>query len=217
MYQQWRRRRAEKRVAPGDGRALQRFRWWQVPGRALFHLDHADPWGLPRHYAVDVRHWGNQSSGEVEAGLYLDGRRHAVGRIPVAFPIEGGVIEVDMSDYGMKRCHFVADDGTERLLTPDPRSPEGRRARFGRRHPGVSRAIGAVSIVFLLVGLALLAQEIAVTLSEIPPIAERFGRIEPLFDLPRWLDVTLAIAAALAATERALRLRYHWLIDAGAS
>lgn len=31
MIKEWRRRRALQRVEPGDGRALIRFRWWQLP------------------------------------------------------------------------------------------------------------------------------------------------------------------------------------------
>ncbi|WP_340558541.1 hypothetical protein [Streptomyces sp. GSL17-111] len=215
MLQQWRRRRAEGRVRPGDGRELTRFRWWQLPGRALFHLDPADP-HAPR-YTVDVRHWHNQSSGEVTAQLYRDGRRHAVGRMPVAFPVEGGTIEVAMSRFGVKRCHFVAADSTERQLRPDPRSAEGRRARFARHHPVASRAVKALSVAALLIGTVLLAQEILVPLAALPPVAERFGPVEPLISLPTWLNVALGITAVLAGMERALRLRHHWLLDAAGS
>jgi len=163
---------------------------------------------------VDVRHWQNQSSGEVRAQLYRDGRQQAAGKMPVAFPVEGGVIEVAMSGFGIKRCHFVADDGTERRLRPDARSPEGRRARFERDHPVASRVIGAASIAVLLIGVALLIQQIAEPLFRIPPVVERFGHIEPLISLPVWLNTGLGVAAALAGTERALRLRYHWFLDA---
>ncbi|WP_410813471.1 hypothetical protein [Micromonospora sp. 067-2] len=214
MFQQWQRRRAERRVKPGDGRELQRFRWWQLPGRALLYLDHTDQSGRPSQYAVDVRHWGGQSSGEVKAQLYRDGRQQATGKMPIAFPVEGGVIEVAMSGFGIKRCHFVSENGTERQLRPDARSPEGRRARLERNHPAASRVIGAVSILVLLVGVGLLIQQIVVPLSAIPPVADRFGNIEPLISLPLWLNITLGIAAAIASTERALRMRYHWLLDA---
>ncbi|WAC55549.1 hypothetical protein [Gordonia sp. SL306] len=214
MFQQWQRWRAQKRVEPGDGRMLEPFRWWQLPGRALFHLAQTHEDVQSQRYSVDVRHWGNQSSGEVRAQLYCDGRQEAVGRLPVAFPIDGGVIEVAMSGAGIKRCHFVAEGGGERQLTPDPRSSEGRRARFGLNHPAASRLVAATSILVLLVGIGLLAQQIVVPLAEVPPIADRFGRIEPLITLPLWLNASLGVAAAIASTERALRLRYHWLLDA---
>lgn len=208
MLEQTRRRRAEKRVRPGDGRALQAFRWWQVPGRALLTLELGQI-----DYAVDVRHWQNQSSGDVKAHLYRDGRHWAESKLPAGFPVEGGVIEVRMSAVGLKRCHYVADDGTEHQLTPDPRSAEGRRARFDRGHPGLSRGVGIVSVLFLLIGVVLLALQLAEPISAIPPIAERFGTFESPLHLPVWLNIGLGLAAALGSTERALRLRHHWFLD----
>lgn len=213
MLQQWRRRRAEKRSAPGDGRELTRYRWWQLPGRALFHLELRDSQSRIQRYAVDVRHWQNQSSGGVTAQLYRNGHQLAVSKMPAAFRVEDGVIEVAMSTFGIKRCHLVGHDGTERQLVPDARSPEGRRARFERNHALASRMIGRVSVVVLLVGVALLIQQIADPISQIPPIVERFGHLEPLIRLPLWLNISLGLAAALASTERALRLRYHWFLD----
>ncbi|GAA4335297.1 hypothetical protein BJY14_000653 [Actinomadura luteofluorescens] len=32
----WKQWAAAKRLKPGDGRELQRFRWWQLPLRSLF-------------------------------------------------------------------------------------------------------------------------------------------------------------------------------------
>lgn len=214
MFEQWRRRRAVKRIDPGDGSPLQRFRWWQQLGRSLFHLDLEDQGRRPVRYTVDVRQWKTDDNGYVKVHLFRDGRQHAVARAPAVFPVEGGAIEVAVSQFGLKRCHLVTDDGTEHQLVPDPRSAEGRRARFERRRPGLSRLVGAVSTVALLVGVALLLQQIAVPVLRIPPIAERIGPVDPLVALPLWLNIALAVAAAAASTERALRLRYHWLLDA---
>lgn len=214
MFEQSRRRRAVKRVKPGDGRPLQPFRLWQVPGRALLNLKLAQGDGRQVDYAIDVRHWQNQSSGEVKAHLYRNGKHQAESKIPAAFPVEGGVVEVQMSTVGLKRCHYVADDGTEHQLTPDPRSAEGRRAHLDRERPGLSRGIGIVSVLFLLVGVVLLALQIAEPISSTPPIAERFGTFESPVHLPVWLNVGLTAGAALGSMERALRLRYHWFLDA---
>ena len=214
MFQQWRRRRAVKRIEFGDGSALRRFRWWQLLGRSVFHLDLPVPVEGPVRYTVDVRQWKTDENGYVKVHLYRDGLQHSVARAPALFPVESGTIEVAASSFGLKRCHYVADDGTEHQLSPDSRSAEGRRARFEENRPVLSRVVGAVSIVALLVGVVLLLQEIAVPILQIPPIAERIGTVEPLIRLPLWLTITLALAAALASTERALRLRYHWLLDA---
>ncbi|MFD4369958.1 hypothetical protein [Rhodococcus sp. NPDC058521] len=213
MFEQLKQRRAASRVRTGDGRALQRFRWWQLPGRALFHLRVTDFAGRDVAYAVDIRHWQNQSSGNVKADLYRDGKHVAYSTLPAALPVEGGTVQVAMSGFGVKRCHYVTDGGSERQLTPDPASAEGRRARLAHNHPITSRAIGFVSVVMLLIGVALLVLQIMEPLSQIPPIADSVGSFQSPVDLPMWLNIALGVGAALGSIERALRLRYHWLLD----
>ncbi|MEJ2863967.1 hypothetical protein [Actinomycetospora flava] len=208
MFAEQRRRWAEKRLRPGDGSALERFRWWQLGGRSLFRLRRPEA-----EYAVDVRHWKNQNAGVNRAQLYVDGRQQLESKLPAAFPVPGGTIEVAASAVGLKRCHFVADDGTEQQLTPDPRSAEGRRARLDCRHPAVSRGVGAVSVLLLVVGVMLLLLQVAEPISRIPPIAANLGVFASPVALPWWLNTALALGAALASTERALRMRYHWMLD----
>ena len=212
MFEKWKRDRAARRVTAGDGRALQRFRWWQLPGRALFHLR-----GTDANYAVDVRHWQNQSGGGVKADLYRNGRHWAASKLPAAFPVDGGTIEVAMSGFGVKRCHLVDGDGFERQLSPDPASAEGRRARLNRNHPATSRGIGMVSTMVLLVGVAALLLQLAEQVSTVPQIADSLGTFVSPISLSAWSNVALGLATALASTERALRLRYHWLLDGAAN
>lgn len=209
MFDGWKRSRAAARVRPGNGQALAAFRWWQLPGRALFHL-----YLTELDYAVDIRHWQNQSSGNVEAHLYRNGRQYAVSKLPATFPVPGGIVDVAMSGFGIKRCHYVPEKGSERQLTPDPATAEGRRARMDHRHPGASRLIGRLSVVMLLIGVTLLVLEVAPPISQIPPIAESVGTFTSPIDLPWWLTLALALATATASAERALRMRYHWLLDA---
>ncbi|BBG03760.1 MULTISPECIES: hypothetical protein [Pseudonocardia] len=214
MVTQWQQRRAARRRTDGDGSPLKRFRWWQViTGRSLLHLEPAAAEGRPVRYSVDVRYLGDSSDGAVRARLYRDGRQHTVSKVPAIFPVEGGAIEIATSGVGVKRAHYVTDDGTERRLVPDPRSGEGRRARFQRDHPSVSRFVGAVSVVVLIIGIGVNLLQILEPLSRIPPIAENIGVFVSPIHLPLWLNITLAVAAALASWERALRLRYHWLLD----
>lgn len=52
-------------------------------------------------------------------------------------------------------------------------------------------------------------------ISEIPPIAERGGTYTAPVHLSAGLSVALVVATLLASTERALRLRHHWLLDGG--
>lgn len=216
MLTEWRRQRAVRRVKPGDGRPLKRFRWWQMfLGRALFHLDLAGADGRPARYSVDARHQGDAVNGEVVAHLYRDGRHHAASKVPAVIPVEGGAIEVATTGVGVKRCHYVPSSGAERQLVPDPGSAEGRRARLERDRPRRSRSLGFVSVVVLVVGVGLNLVQIMEPLSRIPPVAESVGIFVSPVHLPLWLNVALGLAAALASTERALRLRYHWLLDAG--
>src|SRR5690349_14745838 len=127
MFETSRRRRAVRRVKPGNARPLQRFRWWHLPmGRGLFYLRPSPAGRRTATYAVDVRRWG----GEPLAHLYLNDRQHARSRIPAVFSVEDGVIEVAMSRFGLKRCHFVTAEGQEHQLDPDPKSAVGRRAQL---------------------------------------------------------------------------------------
>ena len=89
MFDRWRRSRAVRRIKPGDGRPLRRFRWWQLLTRSLFYLPADDRSGRPVVHAVDVNHLRSDANGDTEAHLYRDGRRYARARLPAVFPIEG--------------------------------------------------------------------------------------------------------------------------------
>ncbi|MGO1885402.1 MAG: hypothetical protein ACTH3G_08585 [Citricoccus sp.] len=201
-------------MKPGDGRPLKRFRWWQQLSRGLMYLHPTGPAGREVEYAVDVGYLGDAKSGEVTARLYADGRLQSWSKTPAAFPVPGGTIEVATSSFGLKRCHFVDVQGAEHQLVPDPGSAEGRRARLERRHPTASRWIGVVSVVLLVVGVSQLLLQLAQQISVIPPIAESIGVFHSPVDLPLWLTIALTAGAVVGSTERALRLRYHWLLDA---
>ncbi|MBB3049824.1 hypothetical protein FHS23_000819 [Prauserella isguenensis] len=45
-----------------------------------------------------------------------------------------------------------------------------------------------------------------------PEVAE-LGTVGAPVELPSWANITVTVAAALASTERALRLRYSRLLD----
>ncbi len=201
-------------MTPGDGHELPRYRWWQPLSRSLLHLRRPDEDGRQHTWSVDVRHAGD-SDGEVRAHLYLDGRHHAKAKLPAAFPVPGGTIEVAASSFGLKRCRFVGDDGSQRQLSPDPASAEGRRARLDRDHPAQSRLIGVVSVLVLVVGVVFGLPQLVEQITAIPPIAESIGTFVSPIRLPAELNVALVIGTLVASTERALRLRYHWLLDGG--
>ena len=203
-----------KTVKAGDGHALPRYHWWQLFSRSLFHLHLAGAGGAPQTWSVDVRH-GGDSDGEVRAQLYLDGVNQARSKLPAAFPVPGGTIEVVASGFGLRRCHYVTYDGSERQLMPDPASAEGRRARLERTNPGLSRAIGIASVTVLAVALVLAVPQVIEQITQLPPIAERIGTFSSPVHLPAWANTALLLATLVASTERALRLRYNRILDGG--
>src|SRR5690606_30992387 len=154
-------------------------------------------------------------NGEVWARLYLDGRNQARSKLPAVFAIPGGTIEVATSNYGVKRCHCGSDDGTSRVLMPDPASAEGRRARVDRKRHTLSRATGLVSVVVLVVALVLGVPQLIEDITRIPPVADAIGTFVSPIHLPVWMNISLVVAAIVASTERALRMRYNWILDGG--
>lgn len=218
MLEGWKRRRAGKRLRGGDGRSLEPFRWWQLlSGRKLLYLrlPHGNSPGV--EYAVDVRMWGKQAGDAGAAHLYRDGSHHAHSTLPAAFPVAGGTIEVALSSFGLRRAHYIHVGGAQQWLDPDPHSAIGRRLGFERDHPGLSRWISSVSIVLLIAGIGLNLLQLLEPISQIPPLTERFGSFTSPIQLPLWLNLGLGLGAAAASVERALRLRYHWLLDAAAN
>lgn len=195
------------------GQPLQRFRWWQLLSRSLFYLTLVDSDGCKRVYAVDVRHSDNADYNKPRMQLYVDGIMQAEVKMPAATAVPGGVIETSASMYGMKRCHYVADDGVEYQLIPDPKSAEGYRARLKHKHPFISFLIGFLSLVVLVISLCLLAVQGLELITSIPSVNQYIGSFESPIHLSSGINTALGVAALVASTERALRLRYNWLLD----
>ncbi|ASK67077.1 hypothetical protein CFK39_06220 [Brachybacterium avium] len=222
MFTQLQHSRLLRRAKPGDGSALQDLRWWQLLTRTQFFLDPDEHTGRTAPFTVDVRFLAAElEGGKIAAGahhapvaLYRDGRQLQIANPPVAFAVPGGAIEVATSMYGLTRMHHVPDSGQPRALRPHPRSLEGRRARFSKDHPRTSRAIGAAAILVLLAGLVVMLPQLAEMITTVEVVAARVGTFTSPIQLPTWANTALLIAGALAATERALTLRNHWLIDA---
>lgn len=152
-----------------------------------------------------MRLGGDSDDGEVRARLYRDGIHVAVSKPPAAFPVPGGTIEVAASSFGLKRRHFVGADGVRRQLSPDPASAERRRAQLDRDHPGLSRAIGVVSVLILVVAFVLGIPQIVEQVSQIPWVADNVGTFASPFHLPAWLTIGLVAASVAASIGRALR------------
>lgn len=200
-----------RRVRAGSGEPLRRYRWWQMFSRSLRSISLTSADGRPSIHTVEVRHGGDMTDGEVRARLYVDGALQSYAKLPTRFSVPGGHIEVAITGFGLKRCHYVGTNGVEQQLTPDPRSAEGRRARLHRRHPGVSRAIGLLSITFVVIGLCVEVPQIIEALSQIPPVADSIGTFTSPLRLPLHINLIVGLAAIVGSTERALRMRSSWI------
>lgn len=212
------------KVVPGDGSALSDYRFWHLFSRSVFFLDLPEE-GSNHEYAVDVRIMTDAKSkkeqeegkGKSPAALYRDGAQVSRSNLPTTFPLPGGVIEVAVTGFGLKRMHYVTEDGSEQMLRPHRRSQEGLRARLAQRHPRASVAIGVVTLIILTVALTIGLLQGLQIVTEIPPVAERVGTFSSPIHLPAWANVTMAVAAFLSGLERATRLRHNWLIDSAAT
>lgn len=224
MLDTFRRRRRLRRARPGDGSALRAYQPWQLFTRTLFTLELEDEERGASVYAVDVHFMADElddltedsseRSGAPPVALYRDGVQLQIADPPVAFAVPGGAIEVATSMYGLSRMRYMPEDAPARTLMPHRWSSEGWRARFGRRFPRTSAAVGVLAILVLLVGLVLGIPQIAEFITQIDVVAEHVGTFTSPISLPVWANTTMLFAGILAATERALTLRHHWLIDA---
>ena len=204
---QWRYRR----VRAGSGTPLRRYRWWQMFGRSLRAVTLPSPDGTPSTYTVDVRHAGDMTDGGIRARLYVNGSLHSYAKMPTRFAVPGGHIEVAVTGFGLKRCHYVRPDGTELELAPDSASAEGRRARLHHSHPVLSRVIGIMSTVLVVAGLCVTVPQIIESISQIPPVAAAIGTFISPVHLSLEANLVLGLAALIGSTERALRMRSSWI------
>lgn len=207
VFRHWRNRR----VRAGSGEPLRRYHWWQLFGRSLRSITLPSADGTTSTYTVDIRHAGDMTDGEIRARLYVDGFMQSYAKMPIRFAVPGGHIEVAITGFGLKRCHYVGTDGTEQQLSPHPASAEGRRARLHHRHPGLSRAIGFISIAFVVIGLFLEVPQIIESLSQIPFVADSLGTFTSPIRLPLHINLLIGLAAVIGSAERALRMRSSWI------
>jgi hypothetical protein len=81
------------------------------------------------------------------------------------------------------------------------------------RFPRTSALIGAVGLVVLLVALAVTLSVAVEQITRIEVVAQHIGTSTSPVQLPLWAEIALPAAGALAATERALRLKGTWMAD----
>ena len=186
---------------PGDGTMLRPMRWWHPLYRSVFGIEHD---GARWDIEVDFFDW------DEKVALYRNGIQNRIPKGKSRFELpDGSRIEAAMSTYGMRRARLVESGGTKRQLTPAEGTAERWRADLDRDRPQLSRTIGVVSWTIVVIALLL----------QIPQLAELGAELTGWYEftspisLPAWLNTPLTIAGVLAGLERALRLRYNWLLD----
>lgn len=205
-------RRGTSTAAQGgaeDGKRLRPFRRRDVLHRSRYAIAHDGPDGPGHTWTVDVT---MKDLGWV-AELYLDGVRREKSDVPAAFAVPGGTIEVRASMYGVTRAHLVLESGRERPLAPVAGTAEDLRGRLARRHPRLSRTIGALAIAILVVNLVLAVPQAIEIVTGVSLIADRVGSFRSPVSLPPWLNAVMLSAGILAATERVLMRRSNRVLD----
>ncbi|HLT84289.1 MAG TPA: hypothetical protein VKZ83_08675 [Phototrophicaceae bacterium] len=189
------------RERQGDGRELTPVRGWQWLWRGVFGTEHAG-----HRWDIEV----NTFDFDENVALYRDGVQVRVQRRRSRFELDDGArVEAAWSTFGLKRAHLVHPDGTEVPLEPAPGTAERWRADLDRDHPVLSRRLAAASWTVLVVALLLQAPQVL----QLGASATGWFEFTSPVTLPAWLNTPLSLAGALAGLERALRLRYHWLLD----
>lgn len=188
------------------GEPLKDIRFWEYFHRTVFHQKIDEDL-----YTVDVDLYGKELMGP-ESALYKNGVRIKESTVPSVYEVPGGIIEVETTNYGVKKIHYVTDTD-ELQLVPDKDSLEGKRARFDSKFPTASKWVGYIAIVILIIGLIVAVPAMIELITRMDLVSDNFGTFTSPFQLPDWLNVTLVVLGLAAATERALSLKNHWLID----
>lgn len=205
-YKDFNKNRRKKKVKDANGEPLKAIRFWQYFQRTVFHKKIEQD-----VYSVDVDLYGKEWLGP-ESALYKNGRRIKESPVPSVYEIPGGFIDVQTTTYGVKRIHYVTESD-ESQMVPDKHSLEGMRARFDSKFPTASRWIGYIAAAILIIGLIVGVPAVIELITRVNIVADNLGAFTSPFQFSYGLNVTLVILGLVAATERALSLKNHWLID----
>jgi hypothetical protein len=179
-------------------RTLRPLGGWDIVTRGRFEAQHDG-----HLWTVDLDYF---DFGE-KLHLYRDGSEVEVQRSPARFRLDDHAeIDAAMSLFGMKRVELVVDDRTTELVPVDG-TAEGWRLGLERERPGLSRSVGVISWMVLVVALVY----------EVPQLIALVGNalgadVDPPVTLPAAANLLLGLAALAAAIERALRFKTsRWL------
>lgn len=208
IYKDWKRNRELNKVKEGDGKRMSPFHFWQVLSRTMFHIRLTDENGDSNIYSVTVNFFGDEKA----IKLFKDGRNVAYSAAPASFEVPGGYIEVGVSTAGLSRMHYVSGNNAE-VLTPNKGTAEHLRYVFDRKFPKTSKFIGILAVIVLLVSLVLGIPQLIEMATYMDIVKDNIGTFTSPIQLSTPVNTTLLIMGSLAAFERALTLKNHWLID----
>jgi hypothetical protein len=176
-----------------QARSLRPLSGWDLVSRGRFETRHeGHVWTVD----LDYFDFGNK------VHLYRDGVEVDVQKSPATFRLaEDAAIKASTGLLGMREIHLVADGATN-LLTPVDGTAEAWRLGLERERPRLSRVIGAISWIVLVLAL----------IYEVPQIVGLIPGVDPPFSLPGAANTMLGLLALAAALERALRFKSsRWL------
>ena len=203
------RRLKMKKVKEGDGHTLKEYRLWNIFTRSLFHIEITNDQNEKTDYAISCKYFAE----EPKADLYRNGIHIAYSKLPAAFVVENGVIEIEKGGYGINRIRYDSDKEETFSVYPDKRSIRGLRMRLHKRFPKISSLIGMIAILILLTSIALSAPQLIEKITEIPWVSENIGTFKLPIAFSLQVNIWIWVAGAVAGVERTLMLRNHWLID----
>ncbi|TSB47772.1 hypothetical protein [Alkalicoccobacillus porphyridii] len=198
-----------KKVKEGDGHRLKKPWLLNMFTRSLFHVEITNKDDKKILYTIVCKYFVE----EPRADLYKDGIHIAYSKLPAAFPVEDGFIEMENGGYGINRIHYETEKEGIYSIYPDKRSIRGGRLWIHKRFPKISSFIAVSAIVILLTSIVIGLPQLVETLSDIPWVAENIGTFESPIVMPSMINYAMIGAGMLAGVERTLMLRSHWLID----
>ncbi|WP_239741098.1 TetR/AcrR family transcriptional regulator [Mammaliicoccus sp. M-M45] len=202
-------RRLLNKVKEGDGHNLKPYRLWNIFTHSLFHITIINEKNGEVNYALKSKYF----VGEPRVDLYNNGKHVAYSKLPAAFKLENGILEVRSGGSGINRIKYISNQEENFSVKPDKKSIRGMRLELHKHFPKVSGFISLVSILVIFVSFILSMPQILESLTQIPWIAENIGIFESPIHFSVAMNISIGIAVAIAASERAMMLRNHWLID----
>lgn len=188
-----------QKVESGDGRPLEPVRGWEKLWRSSFGADIDGA-----RYDIDL----NFFDFDEKVRLFVGGRLSETRGAPAKFPIRDGSVSVAFGMYGVRRAQIERASGDVIRMEPNSGTLEHWRRETDRRYPVASGIVSMLSWLVLVLGLL-------VGVTELLDLAGPHLGLEdgsPV-TVPEPFNGVIGGLGIVAALDRALMLRHHWLLD----